>query len=817
MDPFTISTSLVPIITLAGSCLAKCYRYGCAARDAPAEGCRLADELASLSGVLVGLQSLAKGGSMKLGSTVELKELVQECNTTLQDVAQRIELVTGVASNTKKSERVVRRVLWPVKKQETLDLIARVERLKAKLTLALSGISTELAVQQHDVLQNVASDVKHISSKLAGDESARKRQAALDWLTTHDPSVAHQRALQSYCEHTCFWILRTKAFEAWYNSSSQSALWISGLAGYGKTVLTSFVIEKLQRDIASDKVSIIYHYFDASDGASLLLLTFLGSLVRQFCAGNDPLPEEVTRRYEQAQAIRTASPKALGSKELASVLNKMISKQACSIIILDGVDESPECEEICKILNELADEHGLAHVLVVSRPDTKIRRQLSKFDELQLTQDVLEDDIGRYVQARMSDEQRFRRLNEELRNHARETIQLKSQGMFRWAQCQLDDMSKLRTDRAVRQALNALPQNLEDAYTLTLSRIDRCDIDMARRTLMWLTYSPSLLKLNEVAEAATYETGGRSIDMDDRLADPEDIVEICGSLIAFDVQTKELRLAHQSVRECLEKLEPGKTIYAMPSKAAHREMAELCLSYLLMDDFADGMALTPKALRTKVKSFPLLKYAVDNWIYHIQKADAEADLQEDILRLLTPNPTPRFELWLQVVYYSSGGIFQLPGSDNRHVSQPHPLYYAASYGLSRTVQRLVEAGADLNVRAGRFGGTALHAACWRNHPDIARYLLEQGADPKVRDLNGSRPGNLANMTMAHSLVELMFEHSKEDTIPQSLAKAVSAVYDQTPHAFRSKPRREFDRQSDYWRARKADLEPEAPNQVFEMG
>ena len=787
-------------------------------RDAPLEGRRLADELASLSGVLVGLQSLGKGDSTRLASTGELKNLLGECETTLQDVAKRIEIVTGVASNIKKSERVVRRVLWPVKKQETLDLVASVERLKSKLTLALSGISTQLAVQQHDVLQSVASDVKQIASHIAEDASLMERQAVLDWLSTHDPSVAHQRALQSYCEHTCSWVLKAKAFDAWWDASKHSALWINGLAGYGKTVLTSFIIETLQRNPSTDDASVLYHYFDASDGPSLSLSTFLGSLTRQLCENEEPLPSDVTQRYETAQAFRKGNPKPPEVTALVCMLNDLMSKQSCPVVVLDGVDESPECEEICAMLKRFPDEQELAHVLVVSRPDTKIRRHLTSFDELQLTQGVLEDDIGRYVQARMSNEPRFKRLNETLRDHAQQTIQLKSQGMFRWAQCQLDDISKLRTDRAIRQALNALPQNLEAAYTLMLTRISTCDVQLARRTLVWLTYSPTLLKLNAVAEAATYEPGTRSIDMDDRLADPEDIVEICGSLIAYDVQTKELRLAHQSVRECLEKLEVGRTPYAMPSKVAHREMAELCLSYLLMDDFADGMALTAKALRNKVKSFPLLEYAVDNWIYHIQKADAEADLQEDILRLLTPNPNPRFEFWLQVVYYSSGGIFQLPGSDNRHVSQPHPLYYAASYGLSRTVQRLVEAGADLNVRAGRFGGTALHAACWRNHPDIVRYLLEQGADPKVRDLNGSRPGNLANMTMAHSLVELMFEHSKEDTIPQSLAKAVSAVYDQTPHAFRAKPRVEFHhKQSEYWKARKADLKAEAPDQVFEIG
>lgn len=820
MDPFSAATALIPLVTLAGSCLAECYRYGCTVRDASAEARQLVDELTSLSGVLVGLHGLAISADdddTLRGKSSEIKHLVSECKFTLQDVSQQIQIATGTTSNVKKSERLLRRALWPVKKQQTLEMVACVERLKTKLSLAVNGISTQLALQQKEVLQNMASDVKEIATKLANDAEGGKRQSALEWLTPYDPSLAHRRALEMRCEDTCNWILQDAAFERWWNSSKHCALWINGLAGYGKTVLASFVIETLRQKLNSAKGNLAYHYFDASDGTSLTLSTLLGSIVKQLCIGMNSLPKNIVDEYD-AQMIRKGSPKPPDVSQLHGMLDDIICNQESTIIVLDGVDESPESEAICEVLNALADEQGLAHVLLFSRPDARIRREVSHFEELQMPESVLQDDIGRYVVARMKTEPRFGRLNDQLRAEASEVIQLKSQGMFRWAQCQLDDICKLRTDRAVRQALNTLPQNLEDAYTLMLARIAKPDVELARKALMWLAYSPSLLVLAEVAEAATYEAGCKSIDTDDRLADSTDIVEICGSLIAFDVLTQQIRLAHQSVRECLETLRPDKTIFAMPEKTAHREMAEICLSYILMDDFATGTAKTSYDLRELVTKYPLLEYAVNNWVLHVLKADAETDMQDKIMRLLTPEPNPRFLLWLQVIIWGSGRVFTIPGRNHSHTAQPYPLYYAASYGLQVTVESLINAGADINIQAGRFGGTALHAACWRDHPNIARYLLEEGADPRVQDHNGMVPADLAAFSASNypTFVELMFEHSRQSEVPNKLASAVSMFYNNSSGTATSKPMR-FTKTREYWRDYRKRTSTQEKSEVFEVG
>jgi outer membrane protein assembly factor BamB len=57
-----------------------------------------------------------------------------------------------------------------------------------------------------------------------------------------------------------------------------------------------------------------------------------------------------------------------------------------------------------------------------------------------------------------------------------------------------------------------------------------------------------------------------------------------------------------------------------------------------------------------------------------------------------------------------------------------PLYYAAEKGHLAAAKRLVEAGANVNVRDGFFGASALEIALQSGHVELARYLLTHGAE-----------------------------------------------------------------------------------------
>ena len=70
-----------------------------------------------------------------------------------------------------------------------------------------------------------------------------------------------------------------------------------------------------------------------------------------------------------------------------------------------------------------------------------------------------------------------------------------------------------------------------------------------------------------------------------------------------------------------------------------------------------------------------------------------------------------------------------------------PLSEAAASGAIDVMIELIKRGADVNSR-GRFDRTPLYRACFAGHTSAALALLEAGADPRLYDAHGERPGDV---------------------------------------------------------------------------
>ena len=98
----------------------------------------------------------------------------------------------------------------------------------------------------------------------------------MNWLSTHDLSESHQNAQEDHQEGTGEWIFEQKEYEEWIKSSS-AGLWLFGIAGAGKTILASVIIERLFKTVLS---GIAYHYCSYKDSISQEPRNVLGSLCR---------------------------------------------------------------------------------------------------------------------------------------------------------------------------------------------------------------------------------------------------------------------------------------------------------------------------------------------------------------------------------------------------------------------------------------------------------------------------------------------------------------------------------------------------------
>lgn len=320
----------------------------------------------------------------------------------------------------------------------------------------------------------------------------------------------------------------------------------------------------------------------------------------------------------------------------------------------------------------------------------------------------------------------------------------------------------------MKRALNSLPSSLEGSYTRILETIDTADVEFARRTLLWLAYAVNPLNLPELSQAVVLDSNFDWLDPDSMLNDPKDVLEICGGLVSYNPISRTARIAHHSVREFLTgRLSPSSN-FSIPAATSHRYIAEVCISYLLLEDFDAGPLILGE-LQWTLENYPLLRYAAQNWPFHVQMSGAEKELQPLILRLMTPKPNENFLFWLQVVLVDSKHGYIPPKSE---LTRARALYYATSYGLIETVRSLIATGVDLDERAGRFGGTALHAAVYRKRPEILRMLLDAGANARLQDHIGATAPDMALWAGNKDLFDII---SKTMNLDHGLAKLMQTV------------------------------------------
>jgi hypothetical protein len=130
----------IAVITLAGAVITKCYNYGCSVKDAPNEAKRLATEITNLSGLLVGIQGLAKEHEECLDS-LNLPKILLDCSADLTVVNSHLERLVSVAGQTR-TQRIAHRLKWPLKREDTLKMIESIERQKSTLSILLESFTT---------------------------------------------------------------------------------------------------------------------------------------------------------------------------------------------------------------------------------------------------------------------------------------------------------------------------------------------------------------------------------------------------------------------------------------------------------------------------------------------------------------------------------------------------------------------------------------------------------------------------------------------------------------------------------------------------
>jgi ankyrin repeat protein len=273
------------------------------------------------------------------------------------------------------------------------------------------------------------------------------------------------------------------------------------------------------------------------------------------------------------------------------------------------------------------------------------------------------------------------------------------------------------------------------------------------------------LRVEELAEFLAFDFKAEQIPTfreDWRLEDPvEAVLSTCSTLFSI-VNVKKsqvIQFSHFSVKEFLTSVRFGEKRTTISSRyhvsmiPAHTLVAQACLGILLHLD---------KNLTTvTLLKFPLAEYAAEHWFEHARFEAVSQRVEEGMKQLFDPGK-PHFAAWLWICEPTF-----LPMRLKRTFKAPStlsetPLHYAAFCGLSDVIEFLViEHSQDVNSRNFIGGETPLHLNSRVGYVDVARLLIELGADLAAQGERGSTPLHRASEWGHADLARFLIEHGAD--------------------------------------------------------
>ncbi|KAF2181157.1 hypothetical protein K469DRAFT_638799 [Zopfia rhizophila CBS 207.26] len=728
-DPVSISGLLIAI----AQAIAAIRSYGSTVKDAKDDIKSLSEELFALKGLLEHLSA---------HNSEELSDIIRPRQYDKQQLASVIESATSFITHlSRKLERpqdrtgrIAQTLKWPLKKDEVDKHIDRLSRVKSWLTLVLMTDNFELT-------KDLYAEVQALSTALRSSESLQRERfhltdgKLLRYYSPVMPFERHNQALEAHLPGTGDWFVQGPLKDLInYASLDNMVLWLNGRSGMGKSTLFSLAVECTCSSPGIDKeFGFAYFYCSFDDASTQKPRNLLGSIAAQLAQIHPEILDELEFDLKRRRPNLYNTEPTI--QELEAVIVRASSYFQRIFLFIDAVNESQYSDDILLSICTLLNSSTNLRFLLTSVSDVSDLIQSSGVHTMEVYMDsrIVGQDIEMVIDARLAGDRNLRGLRPQLKKEIREVVKSRADGMFRYVQLTLDQLSSCRTGRSIRSELDAVPTNLNAAYAGMLSRIVlSADRELVKETLMWLSFAMRPLSLFELSEAVAFAESDSDIDADSRLHQPAVLVELCQGLIN-NRDLDGLSLAHASVKSFLTShwiANSSVSEFALDTVIDHKAIMRKCLAYLSMQPLATAALKAADNIWTLFSEYPLLRYAAHNWAHH---ATACSSLDgEDHARIFGFFDTRHesnggsYRMWLQAL---------LQNCDLSFACETHPLYYSASFGLTTVVRAILKAQPDIKIdqSGGRRGSSALIVASYRGHYDTVRVLLEAGANPEYED------------------------------------------------------------------------------------
>ncbi|KAL9096290.1 MAG: hypothetical protein Q9165_001287 [Trypethelium subeluteriae] len=484
-----------------------------------------------------------------------------------------------------------------------------------------------------------------------------------------------ENSIDDAADDTCQWLFQNSHYVQWSQDSS-SLLWIKGKPGAGKSTLLKHALKQGHghTHVASFFFNVRGHELEKT------ALGLYRSILHQLL----PSAPETMSSLAMANARRCSTRGKVGKdwnwneKELKNHLADLLLEMAvCPIrLYVDALDESGK-----EVAVELVYEFSMlirrakssGKYLGICFSCRHYPSAMSTSDGFTIcVEDENSTDLKMFVYHRLE----MNCISDDKANLLATHILDKACGVLQWVKLVLPKaidscMIGTRT-RTILKEIEALPSELHDLYEKIIVEIPGEEISESLKLLRWIRFAICPLSVGELRDAMAVDadpsctTFTECMEADSSAESDEDMEK---KILHLSIGLAEIRmnnfhqgyvqLIHKSVNDFLvpdglQLLDPINHD-AAPSRA-HLHLASTCLRYLAMADVSVAaenelnFIYQPASLSLQygytdcgeqhVISSPFMHYATDLWIEHMQKADKEVALQQELFCFFTQFISP---------------------------------------------------------------------------------------------------------------------------------------------------------------------------------
>ena len=192
------------------------------------------------------------------------------------------------------------------------------------------------------------------------------------WLSPPDYASNAKKARELRHAGTGTWFLESAGFQEWKNGSRQH-LWLYSLAGGGKTVLLTTILDHI---LQIENRTILKFFFDFNDIRKQTVEGLLLSVAFQLYSHGVGMAE-LEKCFEAAKisAGISSRPEPITKNVLSNCVEAMIKLAKQKIwIVVDALDECTTRSDLLEWIRSFTDKN--IHLLVTSRPEVEFKNNV---------------------------------------------------------------------------------------------------------------------------------------------------------------------------------------------------------------------------------------------------------------------------------------------------------------------------------------------------------------------------------------------------------------------------------------------------------